>query len=509
MKYVKVCGLAWLVVVSALAGTAPKPNVLIIFADDVGWGDIRCYNDVEGATMQTPNIDQLAKDGMRFTDAHSRSLCAPSRYSIMTGNYPFRTKSLGWVISAASSVLPGQKTIAQMFQELGYDTAFFGKWHLGGQLHGKDGSVIPPSYKLDPAQVDWSKPMFRGPTALGFDYSFFSHGGVQGDPYFFLENDKMVGDPGRIMVWDAGLHKNKDNEYSTGIEKTGFGLPEWDSTKVGEQLATKAMDFIDRHVETKPGEPFFIHYCTQCIHTPMTPGEFMGQKIAGKTGSDHTDMLYEMDLQAGALIGKLKERGLLENTIIIYTSDNGPWEDTSPESYDSSAQWRGRKGEAWEAGHRVPFIIRWDGKIKPGSTCDQLIDQMDLLPSFASMLGGRLGPGDALDGLDVSPYFFGDESDTRREFLFARGRAHDNVDIDFNDVEFSYRRYGFKIIAASEKRRPGKVLEMYRIESDPTESKNLANNPEYEEMQNKLSQELEAIMHTKRTTSVYAGPAAE
>lgn len=509
MKFVKACGLAWLVAVSVFAGTAPRPNVLIIFSDDVGWGDIRCYNDVEGAIMQTPNIDQLAKDGMRFTDAHSRSLCAPSRYSIMTGNYPFRTQSLGWVISAASSVLPGQKTIAQMFQELGYDTAFFGKWHLGGQLFGKDGTVIPPTYKLDPGQVDWSKPMFRGPTALGFNYSFFSHGGVQGDPYFFLENDTMVGDPSRIMVWEAGRHKNKDNEYYTEIEKTGFGLPEWDSTKVGEQLATKAMDFIDHHVATKPDEPFFIHYCTQCIHTPMTPGEFMGQKVAGKTGSDHTDMLYEMDLQTGALIGKLKERGLLENTIVIYTSDNGPWEDTSPESYDSSAQWRGRKGEAYEAGHRIPFIIRWDGKIKPGSTCGKLIDQTDLMPSFAALLGGKLEAGHALDGTDISPYFFGDESRELRDFLFEKGRAPEGTMKDFTVCEFSYRRYGFKIIASNKNKNPGEVFEMYHLEADPSETKNLAQNPEYAEMKNKLMKELKNFLHSERSTPAYTGPSTK
>ncbi len=503
MKTLGICGLIVLVAASAIAEATPRPNVLIFFSDDVGWGDIRCYNDVEGAIMKTPNIDQLAKDGMRFTDAHARSLCAPSRYSVMTGNYPFRTKSLGWVISAKSSVQPGQKTIAQMFQELDYHTAFFGKWHMGGQLYGKDGNVIPPTYKLDPGKADWTRPMHKGPTSLGFDYSFFSHSGVQGDPYFYQENDIMVGDPEQIMFWAAGPHTNKSNRYVTKIEKKGYGLPDWDSTKTGEILVGKALDFIDRHAAAKTDQPFFMHFCTQCIHTPMTPGTFMGKPVAGVTGSVHTDMLYEMDLQFGALLDRLKKHGLLENTMVIYSSDNGPWEDLSPESYDSSAQWRGRKGEAWEAGHRVPFIIRWDGRIKPDSVCDKPIDIVDLFPSFATLLGGEVGEGHALDGLDISPYFFGDESRELREFVFARGRNHSNLKVGFNDVEFSYRRYGFKIISACNKRKPGKVLEMYRIESDPTESTNLASHPEYAEMKNKLSKELKALVRSNRSTPAF------
>ncbi len=503
MKLIKIGGLIVLAAGSVFAGSVSKPNVLIFFSDDVGWGDIRCYNDVDGAIMQTPNIDQLAKDGMRFTDAHARSLCAPSRYSVMTGNYPFRTKSLGWVISTTSSVRPGQKTIAQMFQELDYNTAFFGKWHMGGQVYGLDGNIIPPTFKLDPKKADWKRPMLKGPTSLGFDYSFFSHSGVQGAPYFYLENDIMVGDPEQIMFWEKGVHTNQNNRYVTEIEKKGYGLPDWDSTKTGEHFTKKALEFIDRHVAAQSDKPFFMHFCSQCIHTPMTPGEFMGKPVAGVTGSTHTDMLYEMDLQFGALLDRLEKHGLLENTMVIYTSDNGPWEDLSPESYDSSAQWRGRKGEAWEAGHRVPFIIRWDGRIKPDSVCDKLIDIVDLFPSFATILGGEVGEGHALDGLDVSPYFFGDESRELREFVFARGRNHRNVSVDFNDVEFSYRRYGFKIIAASNKRKPGKVLEMYRIESDPTESKNLVNHPEYAEMESKLSKELKALVRSKRSTPAF------
>lgn len=491
---------------SVLAGNAGKPNVLIIFSDDVGWGDIRCYNNAEGSTVQTPNIDRLARDGMRFTDAHAQSLCAPSRYSMMTGNHPFRTPALGWEISSASSVIPGQRTMAEMFQGLGYDTAFFGKWHIGGQLYGKDGNVIPSTHKINRDSVDWSKPVYRGPIQLGFDYSFMAHGGVQAGPYFFLENDRIVGNPERIMEWSAGRYKNKDNPYFTEIEKDDIGLPDWDSTKIGERLTQKALDFIDRHVASKPDQPFFIHFCTPSIHTPLTPGEFMGKKVAGVTGNKYTDMLYEMDLQTGALIAKLKERGLLNNTIVIFTSDNGPWEETSPESYDSSAHFRGRKGEAYEGGHRIPFIIRWgDGtpegsKIRPGSVCDKLIAQTDLMPSFAALLGEKLAEGDALDGTDISPYFFGNDSRELREFLFAKGRAPEGTMKDFTVCEYSYRRYGFKIIAANKNKHPGEVIEMYRIETDPSETSNLAGNPEYEGIKNKLLQELKALVNSKRST---------
>jgi arylsulfatase A-like enzyme len=501
MKLFKACSLTLLTAAAAFG--AKKPNVLIFFADDVGWGDIRCYNDVDGAIMKTPNIDRLATQGMRFTDAHSRSLCAPSRYSVLTGNYPFRTKQLGWVISASSSVQPGQKTMAEMFQELGYHTSFFGKWHMGGQLYGKDGNVIPSNFKKEWKNVDWSKPMYKGPVSLGFDYSFLSHSGVQGGPYFYLENDKMIGDPEQIMVWEARFHDNKDNPYKTEIEATDYGLPEWDSTKVGEHYTQKALDFIDRHVAEKPDQPFFMHFCTQCIHTPMTPGEFMGKKVAGETGHVHTDMLYEMDLQFGALLDRLEKHGELENTIVIFTSDNGPWEALSPESYDSSAHFRGYKGQGYEAGHRVPFIIRWDGKIKPGSVCDRLIDQVDLLPSFAAMFGGTLETDDALDGLDVSSYFFGDESRELRDFQYAKGRIQKDSLVDFKFAEFSYRRYGYKILVSNKNQHLGEVMEMYRLKTDQEEKTNLANHPEHKKMKAKLLKEMKELHRSKRSTPAF------
>lgn len=494
----------WMAVAAALASRADQPNVLVFLADDVGWGDIRCYNDVPGATMQTPRIDALARAGMRFTDAHSRALCAPSRYSILTGNYPFRSPGISWVVSAASSVGPGQKTMAEFFQEMGYETAFIGKWHMGGQLQGMDGQPIPPTYALDWRQVDWHRPLHRGPTRIGFGYSFFTHSGVQGDPFFYFENDAMEGDPERIVTWTKGVHQNKANAFQTKIEEAGFGLPEWDSTTTGERFTHKALDFIDRHAADGTGRPFFMHFCTQCIHTPMTPGEFMGTRVAGKTGSAHTDMLLEMDLQLGALLDRLEKHGLLHNTIVVFTSDNGPWENLSPESYDSSAHFRGRKGEAYEAGHRVPFIIRWDGRITPGSTCGKLIDHVDLLPSFATLLGGSLGPGHALDGIDVSPYFLGDESRTLRDFHFARGRAPEGTMKDFSASEFSYRRHGFKILATCQNRRPGDVFEMYRLETDPSETENLAENPEFAPMKEKLLKELQTLLRSKRSTPAHA-----
>jgi arylsulfatase A-like enzyme len=495
------CLTLWAAVTATSA--AERPNVLIIFADDVGWGDIRCYNNVQGAIMKTPNIDQLAQDGMRFTDAHSRSLCAPSRYSVLTGNYPIRTKKLGWTIHSASSVQPGQKTMAEMFNEIGYHTAFFGKWHMGGQLHNKQGQVIPPAYETDWKKVDWTKPMHRGPTKLGFDYSYLTHSGIQHGPYFYLENDVMVGDPKRIMTWKKGFHDNKDNPHQTQILATYYGLPEWDSTKAGEIFTTKALEFIDRHVAEKTDEPFFMHFCTQTIHTPLTPGDIFGKKVVGETGHAYTDFLYEMDIQVGILLDHLKQHNLLENTLVVFTSDNGSWEPITPESYRSNAQWRGKKGEAHEAGHRVPFIIRWDGNIKPGTVCEQTIDQVDLLPSFAAMFGGTLEADDALDGLNISPYFFGDESRILRDVVFARGRAYD-VTVDFNDVEFSYRKEHFKIISANQNGKPGEVLEMYQLKNDPAENTNLVDNPEYKKIKARLIEEQNLLLQSPRSTPAFS-----
>lgn len=493
------------------AGTAcaVSPNIVIIYADDVGWADIGCYQKEAQTPVRTPNIDSLARSGMRFTDAHSSSLCAPSRYSVLTGNYPFRSPGIGWSLWNRSSVADDQQTMAAMLKEAGYHTAFFGKWHMGGRMHDKDGNPLPHAWKPDLDRIDWTRPVVRGPTSLGFDYSFWTHSGIQHEPYFYFENDVMVGDPNKIIHFTKGTRKNSENKFLTGFEAPGIGLPDWDSTKTGERFTRKALEFLDRHAEERTEEPFFIHFCTQCIHSPLTPGEFMGQPVAGVTGHPYTDMIYEMDLQVGALMQKLEQLGALENTIVILTSDNGPWEwpGYDPPSYNSSAQWRGRKGEAYEAGHRVAFIIRWgDGtagnsKVSPGTVCDRLICQTDLFPSLAAISGGQVASDQALDGADISPYFFGDESRVLRDRLFVRGRFPEGKMGDFSESGFSYRRDGFKILASFKNGQPGPVTEMYCIDRDSSEQTNLMANPEYKTLQNKLFAELMDLWSSTRSTA--------
>lgn len=371
----------------AFAAEAGKPNIVVIFADDLGFGDVGCY----GAThVQTPNIDRLASQGRRFTDAHSASaVCSPSRYALLTGRYPVRHGNL-WnpvFLRSPLAVSPDRVTVADVAKEAGYATACIGKWHLG---FGERTST------------DWNAPLQPGPLELGFDYYFGVPVVNSHPPFVYVENHHVVG-----LVEDDPLVYGKAAKTRVFDEKMGLdqiGGAEaahalYDDEQVGTTLMKKAIDWIRENAD----KPFFLHLATTNIHHPFTPApRFQGTSKAGPYG----DFIHELDWIVGEVMACLDETGLAENTLVIFTSDNGGMLNRG-----GQAAWKvghrlngdllGFKFDAWEGGHRVPFIVRWPGKVEAGSESDALVSNLDLLATVAAAVGRDLGPDEGPDSFSL------------------------------------------------------------------------------------------------------------
>jgi arylsulfatase A-like enzyme len=388
--------------------TAPRPNIIFVLTDDIGWGDFQVYN--AAGKVPTPNLDRMAREGMRFTDAHTpAALCAPTRYTVATGNYTWRGRlpagTWGW--NTPAQFLPGQKTVGHILTEAGYRTSLFGKLHYGGGWEKKaDGSV------------DFSKPMTEGPKQWGFDYSYVLLGGHQGPPYCYIENNAVVGDGSKVQQLPAG-------PLNGGmINGAGPGLPDWNSRTVGLTLLDKTVGFIDDTLAKDRAAgthtPFYVHLSTPGAHGPYTPPDDLhGEPVKGVTKmSPKTDMAYEIDVIVGQLRKALAERGILKDTLIVVTSDNGGIPaDRDEFGHDAVGGLRGKKSEIWEGGHRVPFLVQWgDGtaegsKVPPGTVRNQLLGTFDIVPTFAALAGAKPGPDQMLDSVSFADVFTGKQGD--------------------------------------------------------------------------------------------------
>ncbi len=444
--------------VGTTSAQAP-PNIVIFYADDVGIGDITAYRNRGGTTTlsSTPNVDALANEGMIFTDAHSAAgLCAPSRYSLLTGNLPARGRFFTGQFQAQGSfqVLPGQRTIANILEDANYNTGYVGKVHLGGGFSTSDGSPYRsqdfrtanernPGFQF----VDWMRGLRSSVNDLGFDYSFISHDGIQSTPYIYFENNRPISrlrfgggrwrwqqaNTNRAVVFDDDFVENRllggeIQEPDTGRNNV-VGWPYWDSSKTGEVYTQAAVNFIRRHQRNGAGRPFYLQFASQAVHIPHTPGErFFGQRVAGVEETPHLDMIREMDLQVGRIVSELRRNGLLNNTIFVFTSDNGGLRFSSSVGHETSGIYNSRKGSILEGGHRVPFIVRWAGprgrNITPRrSQCDLPISQMDLFATFADLLETPQGRDQGLDSTSILPYFFGDFDTALRRALFVSAQS--------------------------------------------------------------------------------------
>jgi len=352
-------------------------------ADDMGYGDLGCYG---ARKIQTPNMDRLARSGIRFTDAHSSSaVCTPSRYSVLTGRYCWRTSHKEWVIWGFEPPLiePGRQTVASLLKEHGYATAAIGKWHLGLEWSTVDG-CRPLE---DGTNVDYAAGIRGGPKDLGFDTNFNITGSLDMAPYCFIKDN-----------FTDGIPSVEKYPYLPQQIK-GFMTPGWQDDQVDIIFTRKAVEFIDNHAADNPDKPFFLYLTPSAPHRPLTPSaphrpcvppEFIkGMSQAGPRG----DMVALVDWMVGEIDAALARHQLVENTLVIVTSDNGARETDfygNDYGHRSCGNLRGQKADIWDGGHREPFIARWPRIIQPGSTSNQLICLSDLLATCAKILNVEL-----------------------------------------------------------------------------------------------------------------------
>lgn len=412
---------------TAAAFAADKPNIVIIYIDDLGYGDVGCY----GATkVKTPNVDRLAKNGLRFLDGHSAAAtCTPSRYALLTGEYAWRRKGTGIARGDAAAIIkPGRRTLPLMLKKAGYSTGVVGKWHLG----------------LGDGNLDWNGEITPGPLEVGFDYCFLIPATGDRTPCVYVENHRVVGldpaDPIRVSygkkigddptgLENPDLLKMKPSHghnqtIVNGISRIGYmsggKAARWVDEDIADTITEKAVAFIDRNKE----KPFFLYFSTHDIHVPRVPNaRFVGKSGCGTRG----DVIVEMDWCVGQITATLEKHGLLENTLLIFTSDNGPVYDDGYQDgavkdrngHEAGGPLRGGKYSNFEAGTRVPLIVHWPARVKPGVS-EALVGQVDLFASLAALAGQKLEPDAAPDSFDTLAAFLGD-SGTGRDHLVEQG----------------------------------------------------------------------------------------
>ena len=384
---------------------ADQPNIVLINADDLGYGDVGCY----GATkLQTPNIDRLAKEGRRFTDAHTASaVCSPSRYGLMTGQFPLRRNFWGPLpFTNELTIDTSQPTIASVLKSVGYETAIIGKWHLG---FGK-------------GKTDWNKPLKPGPLELGFNHYFGMPTVNSGPPFVYVEDHNVVDyDPADPFVMRRPSVTQRFPEKG-GYSQIGGARKAHERYRdefVGTTFAERAVAWLRERNEADESQPFFLYLATTNIHHPFTPHPgFKGTSQCGLYG----DFVHELDWIVGEVLNTLEETGFAENTLVIFTSDNGGmFNNTGQKAWKAghrlNGQLLGFKFGAWEGGHRVPFIVRWPGRVPAGTESDMLISQVDLITTFAAVSGASIPDGAVIDGVNQLPVLTGDATEPARHLL--------------------------------------------------------------------------------------------
>ncbi len=405
----------------ASGGAARPPNVVIILADDLGFGDVRCNNPERGK-IPTPAIDRLAAEGMRFTDAHSSSaVCSPTRYSLLTGRYHWRTRLQRGIVNYLEGPLiaPERLTLADLLKEHGYRTAMVGKWHLGW-----DWNISPDQKKLftaptkKPVQVTdrhlaawqqiYGRPIGGGPLDCGFD-EYFGVDVPNWPPFSFIEGNRVT------VIPDTFLPVKMAGGALASIR--GPAAKDWKLEKVLPSLADRAVNFIET-AAAKPA-PFFLYLTLTSPHTPIS----VAKDWKGKSGlNEYADFVMQTDDVVGRVMEALRKSGAAENTLVVFTSDNGCSPHAEIQKLEAmghfpSGPLRGYKFDAWEGGHRMPFIARWPGVVAPGSVCDQLVQQTDLMATMADQLGMKLPDNACEDGVSLLPLLKGGTKPVRRHAI--------------------------------------------------------------------------------------------
>lgn len=398
---------------TATCHAADRPNILIIYADDLGFGDLACQNP--NSKIPTPNLDALARQSMRFTDGHSSSgICTPSRYALLTGRYHWR-KFHGIVNSFGPSVFAAERlTMPEMLRSKGYSTAAIGKWHLGWDwpaIHQPDAQPIMQGKRpVWPAEAfDWSKSIPDGPLEHGFDH-YFGDTVINFPPYCWIEDDRVTQTPDTMLDttrWKA--IKVKEGQWEC---RPGPMISDWDPYENIPTLTSRAVEYIRGRADSE--EPFFLYFALPSPHAPIIPNdEFDGKSQAGPYG----DFVFETDDACGRVLRALEESGQAQNTLVIFSADNGPeqYAYARDQRYDhwSAAPFRGLKRDIYDGGHHVPFLIRWPGTTKPGSVCDALVSQIDLMATLAALVEHDLPDDQAEDSYNLLPLLRGEVSEVR------------------------------------------------------------------------------------------------
>jgi arylsulfatase A-like enzyme len=461
--------------------TSNSPNVVIIYADDMGYGDLNNQNP--DSKIPTPHLDQLSADGMRFTDAHSGStVCSPSRYTLLTGRYHWRGHMKKGIVRAWGdpAIEEGRETIASMLKANGYNTAAVGKWHLGMFYPFKEGiGQNDPAKKgwrdgekksYTPEDFNWDEPVKRGPTAVGFDY-YFGDGTINFPPYVWMENDRFLSTPDTLL--SQGGKKTKEGSWEC---RPGPAMKDWDIPEVPIKLTEKAVSWIGKQ---KKDTPFFLYFALPSPHAPIVPAkQFQGKSKAGGYG----DYMVQTDWMVGQVLNELKSKDLEDNTIVIFTSDNGPelyaYNRIKNHDHYSMGDWRGVKRDLWEGGHRVPFIVKYPGQVKANSVNNSLVSQVDILATLADILEAPVSPNAAEDSKSfLKSLKEGDQVKHREEVVYhaVNGkfaiRKGDWVLVEHNTAKVTgepkWRRENQE---QTEEETP---LVLYNIKKDPTEQVNL------------------------------------
>lgn len=507
------CCLTGFVTTNCSHKDSEKPNIVIIYADDIGWGDFGCYG---AKGVKTPNVDRLASEGLRFTHAYScASTSTPARYGLLTGIYPWRRDDTGIARGDAPMIIKKEQyTVANLMQDAGYSTGFIGKWHLG--LGEGDFNC-----------QDWNGHIKPGPNEIGFDYTYFMAATGDRVPCVFIQDGRVVsldpddpievsyttpfeGEPlGRTHPELLKMHPSHGHNMAivNGISRIGYmrggKSALWVDEYIADSITNKAVQFIERYNPQKTGKPFFLYFGTNDVHVPRVPNpRFAGKSEMGPRG----DCIAEFDWTVGEVLDALDRLGLADNTIVIVTSDNGPvvddgYKDNAVELLGDHKPWgpyRGGKYSAFEAGTCLPFIIRWPGKIKPGVS-GASISHIDLFGVMSQLTGQAIPADAALDSFDELDKWTG-KSEAGRDYIvqFSLTKTLSIIEDDWKYIVPSNKaKYN---VNTDTELGNDTIPQLYNIHDDPGEKINLAE--QYPDIVNKLSDKLEMLKSSHSTRAL-------
>jgi len=393
-----------------------SPNIIMVFTDDLGYGDIAYFN--HESKIKTPNLDKLAKNGITFTDAHSvSSVSTPSRYGLMTGEYSWKSRLKSGVLAGYSKTLirEGQPTMATMLKSSGYRTACIGKWHMGMDFQTKDGKPLSKYQERSGENVDYTKPIKNSPITHGFDYFYGIAGSLDMPPYLMIENDTLVRQP-NCKLTVKQFTTNDDDVSENPFLRQGDAIfgegPETFMPRLAEKVKDKVYEF------SKKDKPFFIYYAMPSPHAPIAPSaEFKGKSSIGAYG----DYVMEIDYYVGELIKTLKKAHQYKNTIVVFSSDNGPeyysYSRYLRTGHKSSGIYKGIKRDLWEGGHRVPLIISWPSNFKKSKKINHSVCLSDIYSTFADVAGHKMISSEAADSYSLLPLITGNGNYKRKYIL--------------------------------------------------------------------------------------------